>query len=112
MNRSSGSRWPAWLVLVLLAGCAAKGPGPMYLWDSFPTMQYQALLREGASPDEQIRTMQAQADKAAGANAKLPPGFRAHLGMMYLSSGNPDKARNLWNAEKLAFPESAAGTTS
>jgi hypothetical protein len=92
--------------LALLAGCAHQ-PRDLYMWGAFPRQQYDALLREGASPDEQIRTLEAQAEKARGANAALPPGFRAHLGMLYLNAGNVDQARELWLAEKSAFPESA-----
>jgi hypothetical protein len=91
----------------LLAGCAAQGPGPLYMWESFPRQQYSVLLREGASPEEQIRTLEAQAEKARAANAALPPGFRAHLGMLYLGTGNAQRAKDLWQAERSAFPESS-----
>lgn len=100
-------RWVVVSCAVVLGGCAAKGPGPMYLWESFPRQQYDALLREGYSPDEQIRAMEAHAEKARGANAALPPGFRAHLGMLHLGAGNDGRAAELWQAEKAAFPESA-----
>jgi len=90
----------------LAAGCAQRGPGPMYMWESFPTHQYHAQQRDGTT-EAQITAMQAQAEKARGANAKLPPGFLAHLGMLQLSVGNAEEASNLWNAEKVAFPESA-----
>jgi hypothetical protein len=78
------------------------------MWETFPRQQYDALLREGSSPDEQIRVLEAHAQKARGANAALPPGFRAHLGMLQLGAGNVDRARELWSAEKVAFPESAS----
>jgi hypothetical protein len=78
------------------------------MWDSFPRQQYDALQRAGFSPQEQIRLLEAHAEKARGANANLPPGFRAHLGMLMLSEGNAERARELWMAEKVAFPESAA----
>lgn len=93
--------------VAVLVGCAAKGPGPMYMWESFPRQQYSTLLREGASPDEQIRVMEAHAEKARATSAALPPGFRAHLGMLYLGAGNPQRARELWLAERSAFPESS-----
>lgn len=103
----SVARAGAGAALVLgLVGCASP-PQPLYQWESFPRLQYSALLREGASPDEHIRTLEAQAEKARAANAALPPGFRAHLGMLYLGTGNPQRARELWAAEKVAFPESA-----
>src|SRR5262245_34401009 len=90
----------------MLTACAPMRP-PLYLWDSFPRQQYDALLREGASPSEQIRVLQAQAEKARGQGAALPPGFRAHLGMLHLNVGDVDRAREMWLAEKVAFPESA-----
>jgi hypothetical protein len=93
-------------VVLGLVGCATPTP-PLYQWDAFPRLQYSALLREGASPDEHIRALEAQAEKARASNAALPPGFRAHLGMLYLGAGNPQRARELWTAEKAAFPESA-----
>lgn len=105
-------RWMHRLMLsagiAVLAGCAAKGPGPLYMWETFPRQQYQALLRDNFSPNEQIVALEAHAEKARAANAALPPGFRAHLGMLHLSVGNADRARDLWQAEKTAFPESSA----
>jgi hypothetical protein len=92
--------------LATLAGCATKTP-PLYLWETFPRLQYEALLRDGYSAQEQIETLQAQAEKARGDHAALPPGFRAHLGMLELKVGNTQRARELWQAEKSAFPESA-----
>jgi hypothetical protein len=95
-------------VVVLAAGCAHKAPPPLYMWDTFPRMQYDALLGDGVAPLGQLTAMQAQAEKARAAGAALPPGFRAHLGMLKLAAGDPASARQLWQAEKLAFPESAA----
>lgn len=92
---------------VLFAGCAHKPP-QLYMWETFPRQQYDSLLRAGSSSEEQIRVLQAHAEKARAANAALPPGFRAHLGMLQLSVGNAQEARQLWQAEKVAFPESAS----
>ncbi len=75
------------------------------MWETFPRQQYVYLLREGISPEQQIKEIEAHAEKARAANAQLPPGLRAHLGMLYLSVGNPGRAMELWNAEKIAFPE-------
>lgn len=94
--------------LALLTGCANQGATkPLYMWESFPKQQYASLRHDGAAPEEQIRTLEAQAEKSRTANAALPPGFRAHLGMLYLNLGNQDQARQMWLAEKEAFPESA-----
>ncbi|WP_200930556.1 DUF4810 domain-containing protein [Pseudorhodoferax sp. Leaf274] len=107
MSRTS-SMWRALPLAgaLLLSACAAPNK-PLYLWDGFPRQQYEVLQRTGADANAQIQAMQAQAEKARAAGAALPPGFRAHLGMLQLSVGAADQARASWQAEKVAFPESA-----
>lgn len=92
--------------VVVVAGCAHKPAPPMYLWGSFPRMQYDTLLQPGSPSLDQVGAMEAHAEKARASGAALPPGFRAHLGMLKLSLGDVDQARQLWEAEKAAFPES------
>jgi len=79
----------------------------MYLWETFPKLQYDALLRPGTPPMEQVAMLEMQAEKARAAGAALPPGFRAHLGMLKLAGGDVARARQLWVDEKTVFPESA-----
>jgi hypothetical protein len=88
-----------------LVGCANK-PVPLYMWETFPHQQYDTLLRAGASPEEQMQAMEKHMEKARAANMALPPGFRAHLGMLELNAGNAPRAKQLFEAEKTAFPES------
>jgi hypothetical protein len=90
----------------MLVGCAAR-PVSLYMWESFPQQQYVVLQRSGASPEEQIRAMEVHAAKARAANAALPPGFRAHLAMLELNAGHAQRAKELFESEKAAFPESA-----
>jgi len=92
--------------LLVFAGCAQRTP-PLYMWETFPRQQYEVLVRAGGSVDEQILKLETHAEKAKAASAALPPGFRAHLGMLYLNAGNADKAREFWLAEKQSFPESS-----
>ncbi len=96
----------ALIAVATLAACA-QTTQPLYSWETYPRQQYVFLLREGVSPDQQIKEIEAHAEKARAANLALPPGLRAHLGMLYLSTGNPGRAAEMWNAEKTAFPESA-----
>lgn len=108
MNAASAIRYFALGgCIALLGGCAQKGLPPLYMWETFPRMQYDTLLRAGVSPLEQVGAMEAHAEKARADGAALPPGFRAHLGMLKLSAGDPDQARQLWQGEKAAFPESS-----
>lgn len=105
---SQGSHGRAVLALTAvatLAGCVQTAQ-PLYSWETFPRQQYMFLLREGVSPDQQIKDAETHAEKARASNLALPPGLRAHLGMLYLSVGNSGRAAEMWNAEKKAFPES------
>jgi len=91
----------------LLVGCASQ-PKQLYMWGSFPKIQYEALQGNLGTATDKIAAMDAHAEKARASNAALPPGFRAHLGMLNLSEGNVDRARQLWIEEKTVFPESAS----
>ena len=93
--------------VLLFAGCAQRGPAPLYMWEKFPRQQYDTLLSPGVPPVEQIAAMEEHIERARAAGAALPPGFRAHLGMLKLSAGDGVQARELWQAEKVAFPESS-----
>jgi hypothetical protein len=95
------------LAATVLGGCA-QAPKPLYMWESFPNQQYETLLHEASSPDAQIQALRTHAEKARAVGAALPPGFRAHLGMLYLATGDASAARQMWHEEKAAFPESGS----
>jgi hypothetical protein len=96
------------LALALGLAACASAPPPLYDWENFPAQQYVLLVHEGSSSvQEQSLALEAQAERAHATHAALPPGFRAHLGYLYWQAGNPGRARELWLAEKTAFPESA-----
>jgi hypothetical protein len=89
----------------LLVGCA-QAPKPLYQWDGYQRQIYDHFKGDGSSPTEQLSVLQAQAEKSRAVGAALPPGFRAHMGLLYLQLGRAGEARQMLEAEKLAFPES------
>lgn len=92
---------------LLLAGCA-QAPKTLYHWDGYQGQLYQYFKSgEGTDPQAQLTALQAQAQKAQAEAAVLPPGFRAHVGLLYLQLGNLDQARIRFEEEKAVFPESA-----
>lgn len=95
----------AWGLCGLLAGAASAQP--VYGWNDYPTQVYHYLKGEETSPQEQLQKLEAGAAKAAAQRAHLPPGYRAHMGLLYLDLGRPDDALAAWAAEKKAFPEAA-----
>lgn len=98
----------ALLMISLLStvGCA-QAPKPLYHWDGYQRQVYEYLKGDGTTPAEQLTVLQAQVEKARATGAALPPGFRAHVGMVYLQMGRHDEARTMFEAEKASFPESA-----
>lgn len=95
-------------VLVLFAaltGCATK-PQPLYSWNGYSDHVY-SYLKHDASPEAQVLSMEEGIQKANAAQRMLPPGYYAHLGLMYMNAGRTDQALSAWEHEKRSFPESA-----
>ena len=89
-----------------LLGCV-QAPKRLYHWDDFQAQLYQYFKGDGSSPEEQLRVLNEQAQSARANGAALPPGFRAHLAMIYLRLGRDAEAKQELEAEKANFPESA-----
>ena len=87
------------------AGCA-EAPKRMYHWEGFQGQLYAHFKGDSSSPEDQLRILDAQAQKARASSAALPPGFRAHLAMIYLRLGRDGEAKQELEAEKAYFPES------
>ncbi|QHI99809.1 DUF4810 domain-containing protein [Xylophilus rhododendri] len=108
MHRSSRTG----LVLLLagaavLGGCAHRTE-PIYQWESYQTQVYQYLQGQSSDPQKQIASLEADFQKIRAQNHKPPPGFHAHLGMLYASVGKDDQALQEFQTEKSLFPESTA----
>ncbi|WP_159911114.1 DUF4810 domain-containing protein [Pantoea sp. 18069] len=89
----------------LLLGCAA--PQSLYRWNDYPAQVYSYLKSDDASHEEQIQRFEKGIAQTAATNAALPPGYLAHLGLLYLNIGRTDDALHAWQQEKASFPESA-----
>ena len=70
----------------------------------FETRQEAA---ETVSAEDQLRELEQQAQKARAASQALPPGLRAHAGLLLLKLGREDEAFERFREEKAVFPESA-----
>lgn len=89
---------------VALSGCASA-PKTMYGWDGYQPQVYQHF--KGESPDQQIAAMEKALETMSAKGQSAPPGFHAHLGMLYSISGKPDQVVAQFEDEKKLFPESA-----
>ena len=93
------------VAVALLAGCASE-PKPMYDWSAYQQQVYRHLKGDEASIEDQRLKLEAAAAVAQGKSLVLPPGYRAHLGLLYLKLGRTPEARAAFETEKAMFPES------
>jgi len=101
---------PASLALALalsavLTGCATA-PKTLYQWDGYQPQVYQYM--KGESPVQQIAEMEKSLALISAKGNSVPPGFHAHLGMLYSIAGKSDQVATQFEDEKKLFPESAA----
>ena len=90
----------------LLGGCVNQ-PKSLYHWGAYQPDVYQYLRGDGKGYPEQLIDLERDAEKAAAANKALPPGYRAHMGMLYGQVGSYDKMMAAFESEKSSYPESA-----
>lgn len=90
----------------LLVGCVTA-PQPLYSWNGYQTQVYSYLKSDVPAAEEQILALEKGVQQAASKGAQLPPGYQAHLGLLYLNAGRTDQALASWAQEKKQFPESA-----
>jgi hypothetical protein len=97
----------ALIVLVLgVGGCTNHRPEPLYYWGEYQNQVYGYFKGE-KGPEDQILVCQSDVERAASKNQAVPPGFRAHLGVLYGKIGQTDKMVAQLEAEKQQFPESS-----
>jgi hypothetical protein len=96
----------ACVLVVFLAGCASSAPRSLYHWGSYEE-QVHAYLK-GGSREAQIVMLERDLQKIGAGDGIAPPGFYAHLGLLYAETGNDAKAIEFFTAEKRRFPESTA----
>lgn len=91
---------------VLLAGCAAQRQ-PLYHWGGYQPQLYEYFKGE-KGPEAQILALESEVEKARSKGLALPPGFNAHLGLLYGGVARDDQFRQQLEMEKTQFPESSA----
>ncbi|WP_205527251.1 DUF4810 domain-containing protein [Solimonas sp. K1W22B-7] len=90
------------LLAATLAGCVTPQK-TLYYWGDYQPVVYSHF--KGDSPEAQQVRLEQIAQRAQSRGEALPPGFNAHLGLLYLNTGQLDKARGAFEAEETLFPE-------
>ncbi len=90
------------LTAAMLAGCVTPQKS-LYYWGDYQPVVYSHF--KGDSPEAQQVRLEQTAQRAQARGEALPPGFNAHLGLLYLNTGQLDRARGAFEAEEALFPE-------
>lgn len=95
-------------IALILGGCAntVKEP-PLYGWRNYEKNLDAHFRSDKSSPDDQLRSMLDDRQQIEAASQALPPGYRAHLGLLYGRRGDLEGLRQNIEAEKQQFPESS-----
>lgn len=88
----------------LLGGCQAP-PKNLYQWGVYQPQVYQHF--KGESPEQQIIVLEKNLQQISANGNLPPPGYHAHLGLLYSITGKSDLVVAQFEDEKKLFPESA-----
>ncbi|MBL0656374.1 DUF4810 domain-containing protein [Aeromonas caviae] len=95
------------LVSGLLLSACAQGPQTLYNWDQYQGVVYQHMQGDDTGVEAQIDALEKNQQEASAKGQAVPPGFHAHLGMLYAQLGKDAQTREQFETEKRLFPESA-----
>ncbi|MFP3566853.1 DUF4810 domain-containing protein [Paraburkholderia sp. SIMBA_030] len=98
---------PAMAAAVMLSGCAGSGQTPpLYQWTGYQPQVYE-YFKGTRSSQEQVDALEKALQEIQAKGDTPPPGFHAHLGMLYAGIGKGDQAQQEFQTEKQLFPESS-----
>lgn len=93
------------LLSAALGGCAPKRP-LIYQWQSYESNVNSYLRSDKLSLEAQTKLMEEDREKIQAAGGVIPPGYNAHLGLLYGRQGQLDQFAQQVKAEKTQYPES------
>ncbi|MQR02778.1 DUF4810 domain-containing protein [Glaciimonas soli] len=91
---------------LLLGGCNTA-PKSTYYWGNYQEQVHQYFTSSDIDSTQQIIELEKNTQQAESSGHPLPPGYHAHLGMLYANAGKDDQSVQEYQAEKKLFPESA-----
>ncbi|TBU94724.1 DUF4810 domain-containing protein [Phytopseudomonas dryadis] len=92
--------------LAWLQGCATTD-NSLYQWEGYQYQVYEHFSGEG-STEQQIAELEKGLQKIRARGKTPPPGYHAHLGMLYAQLGKDDQVVQQFNTEQALFPEAKA----
>lgn len=105
MSNSRSSVAAVLLVCAALGGCATK-PVSLYQWQGYQNNVDAYFRADKLSPDAQTQLMEEDLQKIKASGGAVPPGYYAHLGLLYGQQGKLDQFAQQMQTEKKQYPES------
>ncbi|MDR6583656.1 hypothetical protein HBH1_02866 [Herbaspirillum sp. BH-1] len=93
---------------LVLTGCANHAQKSLYGWGNYQDQLYEHFKTEGNGNEAEIAALEENLQKIRASGDAVPPGYHAHLGMLYASIGKEDQLIQELQTEKALFPESTA----
>jgi hypothetical protein len=93
------------VVVVTLSGC--QSTKPLYNYGSYQDNVYKHFKNEDSSVTQEIEALEKTISQSAAKNLQVGPGLHAHLGFLYIESGQTDTGIAYLQKEKALYPESA-----
>lgn len=94
------------LALATTLGACANKPPALYSWQGYQANLDAYFRASSLSPDAQTQLMEQDLQKIRASGLAVPPGYHAHLGLLYGEQGDLDKFAQQVALEKSKFPES------
>lgn len=95
------------LACAALGGCATEPrQPPLYQWGGYQSNVDAYFRTDKLTPDAQIAQMEEGLQKIKASGGAVPPGYNAHLGLLYGQQGKLDQFAVRLQDEKKQFPES------
>lgn len=92
------------LSVAALSGC--QSTKPLYHYGSYQTNVYEHFKNEDSTVPEQIEALEKTIRETNRNKLQVGPGIYAHLGFLYLQSGQRDTGLGYLQKEKQLYPES------
>lgn len=108
MTRIQSNSAAILLVCATLGGCAATQQPALYQWQGYQSNVDAYFRADKLSPDAQTQQMEEDLQKIKVSGGAVPPGYYAHLGLLYGQQGKLDQFAQQMQAEKKQYPESEA----
>ena len=93
------------ITIATLAGC--QSTKPLYHYGSYQDNVYEHFKNEDSAVTEQIEALEKTIRDSNRNKLQVGPGIYAHLGYLYLQSGQRDTGLGYLQKEQQLYPESA-----